>query len=87
LVVKKRLIERVPTQPGGGTVSLVTPDSATYWESEEHREEAGTPRSSNRSGRGWRSAQARGRHRHHRRHGARFHQRAIAAWQQNPTCA
>src|SRR6185436_18980602 len=86
LVVKKRLIKNaVPTQPGGGTVSLVTPDSATYWDSEEHREEAGTPAiiESIRAGLAFQLKRAvgtdiiagmeRG-----------FIQRAIAAWQQNP---
>src|SRR6202008_2557943 len=36
LVVKKHVVKNtVPTQPGGGTVALVTPESTIYWESEE----------------------------------------------------
>ncbi len=46
LVVKRALVKNtVPTQPGGGTVALVTPEKAIYWGGgmEEHREEGGTP--------------------------------------------
>ena len=44
LVVKRRLItNRVPTVPGGGTVSYVSPDGHTYLEDPAHREEGGTP--------------------------------------------
>lgn len=44
LVVKRRLItNRVPTVPGGGTVSYVSPDRHTYLEDPAHREEGGTP--------------------------------------------
>ena len=87
LVVKKRLIKNaVPTQPGGGTVALVTPESVSYWDSEEHREEGGTPAiiESIRAGLAFQLKTAvgtdtiagmeRG-----------FIQRAIAAWQQNPS--
>lgn len=44
LVVKRRLItNRVPTVPGGGTVSYVSPDGHSYLEDPAHREEGGTP--------------------------------------------
>jgi len=44
LVVKRRLItNRVPTVPGGGTVSYVSPDEHTYLSDLTHREEGGTP--------------------------------------------
>ncbi|MFO7607792.1 MAG: aminotransferase class V-fold PLP-dependent enzyme [Candidatus Krumholzibacteriia bacterium] len=44
LVVKKRLLtNRVPSVPGGGTVSYVGPDAHTYLADPAHREEGGTP--------------------------------------------
>ena len=44
LVVKKKLVQNtIPTQPGGGTVSLVTPQSTIYVDAPEQREEGGTP--------------------------------------------
>ncbi|HEY8923312.1 MAG TPA: aminotransferase class V-fold PLP-dependent enzyme, partial [Polyangia bacterium] len=44
LVVKKKLAQNtIPTQPGGGTVSLVTPRSTIYVDAPEQREEGGTP--------------------------------------------
>lgn len=44
LIVKRNLVRNtVPTQPGGGTVALVTPEKTVYWQHEEHREEGGTP--------------------------------------------
>ncbi len=44
LVVKRRLITNtVPTVPGGGTVSYVSPDKHTYLADIAHREEGGTP--------------------------------------------
>src|SRR4051812_3949568 len=44
LVVKKKLAQNtVPTQPGGGTVTLVTPSATIYVDAPEHREEGGTP--------------------------------------------
>ncbi|HEY7372355.1 MAG TPA: aminotransferase class V-fold PLP-dependent enzyme [Polyangia bacterium] len=86
LLVKKRLIKNaVPTEPGGGTVALVTPESVSYWDSEEHREEGGTPAiiESIRAGLAFQlkgsvghdtiAAMERG-----------FIQRAIASWRQNP---
>jgi len=44
LVVKRRLLKnRVPSVPGGGTVSYVGPLGHTYIEDPSHREEGGTP--------------------------------------------
>ena len=44
LVVKRKLItNRVPTVPGGGTVSYVSPAEHTYLADLIHREEGGTP--------------------------------------------
>jgi selenocysteine lyase/cysteine desulfurase len=44
LVVKKRLLtNRVPSVPGGGTVSYVSPAEHTYLTDHAHREEGGTP--------------------------------------------
>lgn len=43
LVADKRLFGRLPTVPGGGTVSYVTADHHRYVADIERREEAGTP--------------------------------------------
>ena len=44
LIAKKSLFDiRVPTQPGGGTVSYVNPVDHQYIEDVVHREEGGTP--------------------------------------------
>jgi selenocysteine lyase/cysteine desulfurase len=44
LVVKRCLLtNRVPSVPGGGTVSYVSPAEHTYLTDPEHREEGGTP--------------------------------------------
>ncbi|MCP4570961.1 MAG: aminotransferase class V-fold PLP-dependent enzyme [bacterium] len=44
LIVKRRhLTNRVPSVPGGGTVSYVGPTGHTYLDAPEHREEGGTP--------------------------------------------
>ncbi|KAH7311474.1 class V aminotransferase [Stachybotrys elegans] len=44
LVVKRSLLQnRVPSVPGGGTVSFVTPDRHRYLTDAVHREEGGTP--------------------------------------------
>ncbi|MEN0063407.1 MAG: aminotransferase class V-fold PLP-dependent enzyme [Myxococcota bacterium] len=44
LVVKRDLLNnRVPSVPGGGTVSYVSSDAHTYITDAEHREEGGTP--------------------------------------------
>lgn len=44
LVVKRHvLLNGVPSQPGGGTVSWVSPEARRYLWDETHREEGGTP--------------------------------------------
>jgi selenocysteine lyase/cysteine desulfurase len=44
LIVKRRLLQnRVPAEPGGGTVSFVSCDEHTYVEDVVRREEGGTP--------------------------------------------
>ncbi len=44
LVVKRKLLTNlVPSVPGGGTVSYVSPEQHTYLTDPEHREEGGTP--------------------------------------------
>jgi len=44
LIVKRKLMTNtVPTVPGGGTVSYVSPDEHTYLTDHAHREEGGTP--------------------------------------------
>ncbi|WP_339862663.1 aminotransferase class V-fold PLP-dependent enzyme [Paremcibacter congregatus] len=44
LVIKRRLLtNRVPSVPGGGTVSYVSPEGHQYHKSGEAREEGGTP--------------------------------------------
>jgi selenocysteine lyase/cysteine desulfurase len=44
LVVKRKLLTNtVPTVPGGGTVSYVSPEEHTYLADHAHREEGGTP--------------------------------------------
>lgn len=44
LVVKRKLLtNRVPSVPGGGTVSYVSPAEHTYLSDPTHREEGGTP--------------------------------------------
>lgn len=44
LVVKRKLLtNKVPTVPGGGTVSYVSADGHTYLTDPAHREEGGTP--------------------------------------------
>ena len=86
LVVKKKLItSHVPTEPGGGTVALVTPDSVSYWDSEEHREEGGTPAiiESIRAGLAFQLKRAVGTATIAEMERG-FIQRAIAAWKQNP---
>jgi selenocysteine lyase/cysteine desulfurase/CRP-like cAMP-binding protein len=86
LVVKKNLVRNtVPTQPGSGTVVLVTPESTVYRQSPERREEAGTPAivESIRAGLAFGLEQAVGPVTIAEiEHG--FIQRAIVAWQQNP---
>ena len=44
LVAKKKLFaNRIPSNPGGGTVSWVTSKVQHYYEDPIHREEGGTP--------------------------------------------
>jgi selenocysteine lyase/cysteine desulfurase len=44
LVVKQQILRnRVPSQPGGGTVAYVNPSEHRYLEDPVHREEGGTP--------------------------------------------
>ena len=44
LVVRRELLtNRVPSVPGGGTVTFVNPEHHTYLPDPEHREEGGTP--------------------------------------------
>ncbi|MBE0567549.1 MAG: aminotransferase class V-fold PLP-dependent enzyme [Krumholzibacteria bacterium] len=86
LVVKKRLLtNRVPSVPGGGTVSYVGPDDHTYLADPAHREEGGTPAivEAIRAGLVFHLKQAVGA-------GSiedlerRFVERAIARWSRNP---
>ena len=86
LVVKKNLVRNtVPTQPGSGTVVVVTPESTVYRQSPERREEAGTPAiiESIRAGLAFGLGRAVG-HDTIAEMERGFIQRAIAAWQQNP---
>jgi selenocysteine lyase/cysteine desulfurase len=86
LVVKRRLItNRVPTVPGGGTVSYVSPDEHSYLEDLIHREEGGTPAiiESIRAGLVFHLKNAVGEENIEQlEHG--FVNRAIAAWAPNP---
>lgn len=86
LVVKRDLLRnRVPSQPGGGTVSYVSSTDHTYLDCPIHREEAGTPSilGSIRAGLVFQLKEAVGyeaiRQREHD-----FIRRAIARWQSNP---
>jgi selenocysteine lyase/cysteine desulfurase/CRP-like cAMP-binding protein len=86
LVVKKNLVRNsIPTQPGSGTVVLVTPESTVYRQSAERREEAGTPAiiESIRAGLAFGLERAVG-HEVIGEMERAFAQRAIAAWQQSP---
>jgi selenocysteine lyase/cysteine desulfurase len=56
LVVKRALLtNRVPSVPGGGTVSYVSSEDHSYITDPAHREEGGTRRSSSRSAPAWSS--------------------------------
>jgi selenocysteine lyase/cysteine desulfurase/CRP-like cAMP-binding protein len=86
LVVKKKLVKNsVPTQPGSGTVVVVTPESTVYRNAAERREEAGTPAiiESIRAGLAFGLQRAVGYDTIAEMERG-FVQRAIAAWQQNP---
>ena len=86
LVAKRRLLQnRVPSQPGGGTVSYVSFEDHTYLDCPIHREEGGTPSilGSIRAGLVFQLKASVGydaiRSREHD-----FIRRAIARWQDNP---
>lgn len=86
LVVKRALLaNRVPTQPGGGTVSYVTSEHHSYVDDPIRREEGGTPAivESIRAGLVFQLKEAVGaqviREREHA-----FIRRAISRWQTNP---
>jgi len=86
MVVKKRLLtNRVPSVPGGGTVSYVGPHGHTYLEDHAHREEGGTPAiiEAIRSGLVFHLKQAVGAENIEKLE-ARFVERAIARWSGNP---
>jgi selenocysteine lyase/cysteine desulfurase/CRP-like cAMP-binding protein len=86
LVVKKNLVRNtVPTQPGSGTVVVVTPESTVYRNAPERREEAGTPAiiESIRAGLAFGLQRAVGYDTIAEMERG-FVQRAIAAWQGNP---
>ncbi len=86
LVVKKHLLQNtVPSVPGGGTVSFVTPDDHRYITDGERREEGGTPAivESIRAGLVFKVQQDVGTNNIEAlEHG--FVKRAIANWQKNP---
>ena len=86
MVVKKRLLtNRVPSVPGGGTVSYVGPSGHTYLEDPAHREEGGTPAiiEAIRSGLVFHLKQAVGASNIEELE-TRFITRAIARWSQHP---
>jgi hypothetical protein len=86
LVARKALFRnRVPTQPGGGTVAYVNPSEQLYLSDIEHREEGGTPAivESIRAGLVFGLKEAVGVEAIRRRE-ASFIQRAIARWSANP---
>ncbi|TNE47217.1 MAG: aminotransferase class V-fold PLP-dependent enzyme [Deltaproteobacteria bacterium] len=86
LVVKKRLLtNKVPSMPGGGTVSYVNPEHHRYLDDPVHREEGGTPAiiGSIRAGLVFQLKEAVGwqtiRHKEES-----FIRRAISSWDENP---
>jgi selenocysteine lyase/cysteine desulfurase len=86
LVVRRDLLRnRVPTVPGGGTVSYVNPQEHLYLSDAEHREEGGTPAivESIRAGLIFRLKMAVGTGEIRRREDDFIH-RAIASWSANP---
>ncbi len=86
LVARRELFRnRVPSQPGGGTVLYVNPVEHVYLEDIEHREEGGTPAivESIRAGLVFQLKQAVGVHAIRERE-AGFIARAIDRWEKNP---
>lgn len=86
LVVKRKLLKnRVPSMPGGGTVSYVTADHHDYLADPVHREEGGTPAiiESIRAGLVFQLKEAVGVERIRAREES-FIRRAIHAWSKNP---
>lgn len=87
LVVRKELLRnRVPDVVGGGTVAYVNPSEHRFLDDPVHREEGGTPAivESIRAGLVFQLKQAVGVHTIRAREEA-FWQRAVDAWQQNPS--
>jgi selenocysteine lyase/cysteine desulfurase len=86
LVAKRRLLtNRVPTVPGGGTVSYVSEDGHSYISDPSHREEGGTPAiiESIRAGLVFQLKDAVGHEAIERRERS-FVERAVASWSANP---
>jgi len=86
LCVRRELLQnRVPSVPGGGTVSYVSSFDHHYLRDQEHREEGGTPAiiESIRAGLVFQLKEAVGPQEIRRRE-HRFIERAIAQWQNNP---
>ncbi|MGI9295027.1 MAG: aminotransferase class V-fold PLP-dependent enzyme, partial [Pseudomonadales bacterium] len=86
LVVKKNMLRNsVPSVPGGGTVSFVTPEDHRYITDGERREEGGTPAivESIRAGLVFKLQQQVGTAQIEAREKV-FIQRAIGVWQKNP---
>jgi selenocysteine lyase/cysteine desulfurase len=86
LIVKRRLLtNRVPSVPGGGTVSYVGPEEHSYLTDLAHREEGGTPAiiESIRAGLVFHLKQAVG-ERNIEKLEHSFVRRAIEAWSSNP---
>lgn len=86
LVVKRGLLtNRVPTVPGGGTVSYVSEDDHSYITDPSHREEGGTPAiiESIRAGLVFQLKAAVGERQIEERERS-FIERAVASWSANP---
>jgi selenocysteine lyase/cysteine desulfurase len=86
LVARRALLaNRVPSVPGGGTVTYVNPEEHRYLSDPEHREEGGTPAivESIRAGLVFRLKEAVGAAEIRRREEG-FIKRAIASWSENP---
>ena len=86
LVVKRKLLtNKVPTIPGGGTVSYVGPSEHTYLSDPAHREEGGTPAivEAIRAGLVFHLKRAVGEHNIEQLEET-FVRRAIAAWSSHP---